>query len=91
MDPDGRALAGRRAGDRLLASPHYGERWGRRWLDVARFVEDDTRGLAQDGSGRERYPPTGAPLSAPHFEPRAKRRLRGIMYEPHCHAIRPQS
>ena len=42
--------------DRLLASPHYGERWGRRWLDVARFGEDDTRGLAQDGSGRERYP-----------------------------------
>ena len=22
--------------DRLLASPHYGERWGRHWLDVAR-------------------------------------------------------
>ena len=42
--------------DRLLASPHYGERWGRRWLDVARFGEDDTRGLARDGSGRERYP-----------------------------------
>ena len=41
--------------DRLLASPHYGERWGRHWLDVARFGEDDTRGLAEDGSGRERY------------------------------------
>lgn len=25
--------------DRLLASPHYGERWARRWLDVARFGE----------------------------------------------------
>ena len=24
---------------RLLASPHYGERWGRHWLDVARFGE----------------------------------------------------
>ena len=42
--------------DRLLASPHYGERWGRHWLDVARFGEDDTRGLAEDGSGREGYP-----------------------------------
>lgn len=42
--------------DRLLASPHYGERWGRHWLDVTRFGEDDTRGLARDGSGRERYP-----------------------------------
>ncbi len=25
--------------DRLLASPHYGERWARHWLDVARFAE----------------------------------------------------
>ncbi len=25
--------------DRLLASPHFGERWGRYWLDVARFSE----------------------------------------------------
>ncbi len=28
--------------DRLLASPHYGERWGRHWLDVARY--GDTKG-----------------------------------------------
>jgi cytochrome c553 len=26
--------------DKLLASPHYGERWGRYWLDVARYAED---------------------------------------------------
>jgi hypothetical protein len=25
--------------ERLLASPHYGERWGRHWLDVIRFAE----------------------------------------------------
>ena len=25
--------------DRLLASPQFGERWGRHWLDVARFAE----------------------------------------------------
>jgi hypothetical protein len=25
--------------DRLLASPHYGERWGRHWLDVARYSD----------------------------------------------------
>ena len=31
--------------DRLLASPHYGERWGRIWLDVARYGEDDYRSL----------------------------------------------
>jgi mono/diheme cytochrome c family protein len=27
--------------DRLLASPHYGERWGRHWLDVIRFGESN--------------------------------------------------
>src|ERR1700730_17738140 len=27
--------------DSLLASPHYGERWARHWLDVARFAEDN--------------------------------------------------
>ena len=32
--------------DFLLASPHYGERWGRHWLDTARY--SDTRGLQVD-------------------------------------------
>ena len=27
--------------DRLLASPHYGERWGRHWLDAARYADTD--------------------------------------------------
>ncbi|WP_417388988.1 DUF1549 and DUF1553 domain-containing protein [Gimesia sp.] len=27
--------------DRLLASPHYGERWAQHWLDLARFAETD--------------------------------------------------
>ncbi len=27
--------------DRLLASPHFGERWGRHWLDVARYGESN--------------------------------------------------
>src|SRR5262249_33104267 len=31
--------------DRLLASPQYGERWGRFWLDIARYGEDDYRSL----------------------------------------------
>ncbi len=30
-----------KAVERLLASPHYGERWGRYWLDVVRFGETD--------------------------------------------------
>ena len=36
---DQRPDAYERAVDRVLASPHYGERWGRRWLDLARFAE----------------------------------------------------
>ncbi|MAV35244.1 MAG: hypothetical protein CMJ59_07270 [Planctomycetaceae bacterium] len=32
-----------RAVDRLLASPHFGERWGRHWLDVARYADDQLR------------------------------------------------
>ena len=30
-----------RAVDRLLASQHYGERWGRHWLDLARYADSD--------------------------------------------------
>jgi hypothetical protein len=33
--------------DRLLASPHYGERWAMRWLDVVRYA--DTNGYEADG------------------------------------------
>ncbi|MCI0621009.1 MAG: PSD1 and planctomycete cytochrome C domain-containing protein [Acidobacteria bacterium] len=29
--------------DRLLASPHYGERWARHWLDVARYTDEAPR------------------------------------------------
>jgi mono/diheme cytochrome c family protein len=32
--------------DRLLASPHYGERWARLWLDLARYA--DTQGYEKD-------------------------------------------
>ncbi|MGA2245642.1 MAG: PSD1 and planctomycete cytochrome C domain-containing protein [Verrucomicrobiota bacterium] len=39
-DPSTNAFA--KVVDRLLASPHYGERWGRHWLDVARY--SDTKG-----------------------------------------------
>jgi mono/diheme cytochrome c family protein len=39
--------------DHLLSSPHYGERWGRHWLDVARY--SDTDGY-QAGGKDIRYP-----------------------------------
>ncbi|MBP85201.1 MAG: hypothetical protein CMJ64_00540 [Planctomycetaceae bacterium] len=37
--------------DRLLASPHYGERWGRHWLDVAGYA--DSEGYTEDDPPRE--------------------------------------
>ncbi|HEX7896512.1 MAG TPA: DUF1549 domain-containing protein, partial [Planctomycetota bacterium] len=39
--------------DRLLASPRYGERWGRHWLDVARYA--DTKGYVYDDREEARF------------------------------------
>ena len=39
--------------ERLLKSPHYGERWGRHWLDAARYADSD--GFEKDMS-RNMYP-----------------------------------
>lgn len=39
---DPRQDAYERLVDRLLQSPHYGERWGRHWLDVVRFAESNS-------------------------------------------------
>ena len=38
---DTRADAYERLVDSLLASPHFGERWGRHWLDLARYADSD--------------------------------------------------
>jgi mono/diheme cytochrome c family protein len=43
---DGRPGAYERLVDRLLASPRYGERWARPWLDLARYA--DTNGYEKD-------------------------------------------
>ena len=43
----GRDAAYERVVDRLLASPHYGERWARPWLDLARYA--DSHGYEKDG------------------------------------------
>ncbi len=47
---DASPTARARVVDRLLASPRYGERWGRHWLDVARYA--DSTGADED----HRYP-----------------------------------
>ncbi len=44
---DTRPGAYERLVDRLMASPHYGERWGRHWLDAARYA--DSNGFTIDG------------------------------------------
>ena len=41
---DRSATAYEKAVDRLLASPRFGERWGRHWLDVARYADSIGRG-----------------------------------------------
>ena len=46
-----RPLAVSKLVDRLLASPRYGERWGRHWLDVARFSD----GLGGFTNSRDNY------------------------------------
>ena len=43
---DGSAAAWGNLIDRLLSSPHYGEQWGRHWLDLVRYA--DTNGFERD-------------------------------------------
>ena len=50
---DKSAQAFARVVDRLLASPRYGERWGRYWLDVARFA--DTKGYVYGGREEAKF------------------------------------
>ncbi len=52
FEADGAADAYARLVDRLLASPRYGERWGRHWLDVARYA--DSKGYVF--TDERRYP-----------------------------------
>ena len=51
-DADPRAYE--RLVERLLASPHYGERWARHWLDLARFGESN--GFEYDEPRRNAWP-----------------------------------
>ncbi len=46
QDPDEQAYE--KLVDRLLASPHYGERWARHWLDVVRYAESNS--FERDGT-----------------------------------------
>ena len=50
-DPDPEAYG--QLVERYLASPHYGERWARHWLDVARYA--DTKGYVYGGREEVRF------------------------------------
>ena len=50
---DSRPDAYDRVVERLLASPRYGERWGRHWLDVARYA--DSNGLDENVAHRNAF------------------------------------
>src|SRR5262249_37840673 len=42
--------------DRLLASPQYGQRWGRHWLDLVRYADSfDDRGIGGEGDISEAW------------------------------------
>jgi hypothetical protein len=47
FEADDSPLAWPRVVDRLIASPHYGERWARHWLDLVRYAE--TNSYERDG------------------------------------------
>lgn len=54
---DARPDAYERLIDQLLASPHYGERWGRHWLDAVGYA--DTKSIDNDQALRYVFPNTG--------------------------------
>lgn len=51
---DTRADAWERLVDRVLASPRYGERWARHWMDVVRYA--DTDGFERNAERKSAYP-----------------------------------
>jgi hypothetical protein len=50
---DARPNAYEELADRLLKSPHFGERWGRHWLDMARYADSD--GYEKDNARPDAY------------------------------------
>jgi mono/diheme cytochrome c family protein len=70
--------------DRLLASPHYGERWGRHWLDVARYA--DSSGYEEDIDRPSSYHYRDFVIKALNndipFDVFVQRQLAGDEYDP---------
>ena len=70
--------------DRLLASPHHGERWGRHWLDLARYADSD--GLETDADRPNAFHYRDFVIRAMNadlsFQTFARWQLAGDEYEP---------
>jgi Protein of unknown function (DUF1553)/Protein of unknown function (DUF1549)/Planctomycete cytochrome C len=70
--------------DRLLANPHYGERWGRHWLDVARYADSD--GYESDADRPTAYHYRDFVIKALNddlpFDVFTRRQLAGDEFEP---------
>jgi mono/diheme cytochrome c family protein len=70
--------------DRLLASPRYGERWGRHWLDVARYA--DSNGYEEDNDRPSAFRYRDFVIRALNddmpFDDFVRRQLAGDEYEP---------
>ena len=69
--------------DRLLASPDHGERWGRHWLDVARYADSDgyegDRDRASVSISRLRHPAFNADMPFDQF---VRWQFAGDQYRP---------
>ena len=79
FENDNAADAYERLVDRLLASPRYGERWARHWLDVARFAESNgfETNTARPNAWRYRDWVIGALNSDMPYDQFLKRQLAG--------------
>src|SRR6516165_8147991 len=70
--------------DRLLASPQYGERWGRHWLDLARYAESE--GFKADETRPNAWPYRDWVIRALNadlaFDQFVKWQIAGDEYEP---------
>jgi hypothetical protein len=73
--------------DKLLASPHYGERWGRHWLDLARFAE--SHGFEHDTDRPTAYHYRDFVIEALNrdlpYDTFVKWQIAGDEYEPNNH------
>ena len=74
--------------DRLLASPHYGERWGRHWLDLVRFSESE--GFERDWLREHAWPYRDYVIRSFNEDKEylrfAREQLAGDVLEPVTHA-----